>query len=343
MKNPNGYGTVVKLSGNRRKPFAVRKTLGWNDKGHPIYLPIGYTATREEGNILLAQYNNDPWDVDKVKITFEELLTLWKEKRMPKLGKSNQSSLCSASNHCKKLFGMPYRQVKSFHMQDCIDNCGKGYSTQGAIKNLLGHLDHFAMELDVIAKCYSDLITSEPIPETTRDRFSDKQIELLWKHQNNPWVDSIIVFIYSGFRISELLGLKTSNIDLKEGTFKGGVKSKAGKDRIVPIHSLIFDTVKRRVEEGNEYLFSNNGKKLSSSQYYIIWKEIMDKLKIEKTPHECRHTFESLLDSAGANRKCIDLMMGHKSKGTGERVYTHKTIAELKAAIELIKTAKKVA
>lgn len=36
-------------------------------------------------------------------------------------------------------------------------------------------------------------------------------------------------------------------------------------------------------------------------------------------------------------------MMGHKSKGTGERVYTHKTIAELKAAIELIKTAKKVA
>ena len=49
MKNPNGYGTVVKLSGNRRKPYAVRKTVGFNEKGHPIYLPIGYAETREEG------------------------------------------------------------------------------------------------------------------------------------------------------------------------------------------------------------------------------------------------------------------------------------------------------
>lgn len=80
------------------------------------------------------------------------------------------------------------------------------------------------------------------------------------------------------------MGLKTANIDLEARTFKGGVKSKAGKDRIVPIHSLIYDLVNCRVQEGNEYLFSNNGKKLSTSQYYIIWKEIMDKLNIEKTP-----------------------------------------------------------
>ena len=62
----------------------------------------------------------------------------------------------------------------------------------------------------------------------------------------------------------------------------------------------------------------------------------MDYLGIEKTPHECRHTFESRLDSAGANRKCIDLMMGHKSKDVGNRVYNHKTIQDLKIAIELV-------
>ena len=62
----------------------------------------------------------------------------------------------------------------------------------------------------------------------------------------------------------------------------------------------------------------------------------MEPLGIQKTPHECRHTFESMLDSAGANRKCIDLMMGHVSKDTGNRVYNHKTLEELKTAIELI-------
>ena len=59
--------------------------------------------------------------------------------------------------------------------------------------------------------------------------------------------------------------------------------------------------------------------------------------KIDKTPHECRHTFESILDSKGANRKCIDLMMGHVSKDVGNRVYNHKTLEELKTAIDFLK------
>ena len=72
MKNPNGYGTVVRLSGNRRRPFAVRKTKGWNDKGHPIYLTIGYYATRTEGMIALAEYNKSPYDVEVKNITLKK-------------------------------------------------------------------------------------------------------------------------------------------------------------------------------------------------------------------------------------------------------------------------------
>ena len=348
MKNPNGYGSVSKLSGNRRRPFWVRKTIGWNDKGHPVYETIGYTVTREEGNILLAQYNNDPWDVDKAKITLDELFELWKEKKMIKLGKSNQGSLRSAYKHCKKYSKMRYKEIKAYHMQDSIDNCGKGYSTQGAIKNLWGHLDKLALELDVISRCYSDLLTSDPIPETNRDRFSDEEIEAVWNMYEEfqtgkdfetlpvEWIDSVLVFLYSGFRISELLNMKVVNINLDDGTFLGGVKTKAGKGRIVPIHPLILDIVKDRIKQGNEYLLTLNGKKVSQTYYRDYWKKLMDYMDIEKTPHECRHTFESKLDSAGANRKCIDLMMGHKSKDVGNRVYNHKTLQELKDAIELV-------
>ena len=62
----------------------------------------------------------------------------------------------------------------------------------------------------------------------------------------------------------------------------------------------------------------------------------MKQLSMSHTPHECRHTFRSRLDSAGANKKCIDLLMGHKSKDVGERVYTHKTLDELKDTINLL-------
>lgn len=77
MKNPNGYGSVVKLSGNRRNPYCVRKTVGWNEKGQPIYKVIGYYPTRKDGMIALAEYNRNPYDVDKSKITMKDLYEKW--------------------------------------------------------------------------------------------------------------------------------------------------------------------------------------------------------------------------------------------------------------------------
>jgi integrase len=336
LKHPNGYGTVVKLSGNRRNPFVVRKTAGWDDRGYPIYSVIGYFPTREAGLIALAEYNKDPYDVDKEKTTFSELYALWLEKRAHKLGASNLTSLKAAYKHCQRLYYMKYKAVKAFNMQECVDNCGCGYSTQGAIKNLFNHLDRFAFELDIINRCYSELVTSASIPETEKIPFTDEEVNSLWEVIGEPWVDSVIVFLYTGFRISELLDIKTANVDLAAGTIKGGIKTKAGKDRLIPIHSSIFEIIRGRVGDGAAYLFSHNGKKVSLSQYYVFWREIMGRLGINHTPHECRHTFRSRLDSAGANKRCIDLIMGHKSNDVGERVYTHKTLEELKEAIELI-------
>lgn len=331
MKNPNGYGTVTKLSGNRRKPWVVREGASGKQK------PIGYTATKEEGLILLAQFNKKPWDIETDKITLEELYKLWLEKRAVKLGDSNRSSLKSAYNHCSNLNKVRYNQIKSYQMQDCIDSCGHGYSTQGAIKNLWGHLDRFAMELDVVTKCNSDLLTSAPIPETTKEIFTDEEVSRCWDNQKLEWMDSILFFLYTGFRISEMLALKVENIDLNQQIMIGGTKTAAGKNRVVPIHSKIQSIVQKHFEQSKSgYLFEYEGKKCSQSKYREIWAELMEKLQMEHTPHECRHTFRSRLDSAGANKVCIDRIMGHKSKGTGERVYTHKNIEELRMNIELI-------
>ena len=286
--------------------------------------------------MILAEYNRNPYDIDAAKITMKELFEKWSEKKMPKLSTSSQGSLKSAFKHCAKIEKMKYKEIKTFHMQDCIDNCGLGYSTQWAIKNLFGQLDKFALELDVINKSYSQLITAEPIPETKKQPFTDEEVTNVWDIQNQEWVDSVLFLLYTRFRISEMLTIESSNVDMDAKTIKGGIKTRAGKDRIVPIHSKIVQIVQRRKDQGNKYLFSYEGKKISNSQYYIFWNTIMEQLGIDKTPHECRHTFRSRLDSAGANKVCIDLMMGHKSKEVGERVYTHKTLDELKSAIELI-------
>mgnify|MGYP002703973139 CR=1 FL=1 len=171
------------------------------------------------------------------------------KKKAPKLGEFNRASLYSAFKHCSALVNKPYKQIKVFILQEMIYGCLKVYSSLWAIKNLWGHLDRFALEMDVISRCYSELLTSDPVPPTTRDRFSDELIEQLWNYAGEPWVDTVLIFMYSGWRISELLNLKTADVDLQAGTMKGGTKTKAGKNRVAPIHSLIRPMVEARMAE----------------------------------------------------------------------------------------------
>jgi len=336
MKHPNGYGSVVKLSGNRRRPYCARKTVSRDERGYPVYSVIGYYRKREEALMALAEYNRNPYNVDFAKLTMQELFDKWFARDSGKMSASSASGHKAAVNHCAPLLSMPYKAIKAFQMQEMIDSCGHGYSTQGNIKNLFNKLDSYAMELDIITKRNSELIHAEPAPPTSKRPFSKDEVNKIWELKDGRWVDTILILIYSGFRINEFLSIETENVNLEERWMKGGSKTKAGKNRIVPIHDLIFSMVESRVKEGGRYLFCSKGKKVSASQYYNFWNSFMAEHGMKHTPHEARHTFRSLLDSAGANRVCIDLMMGHASKSIGERVYTHKTLEELRQALALV-------
>ena len=118
MRSPNGYGSVVKLSGKRRKPYMVRKTVGYDDRAFPVYCVIGYYPTRQDAMIALAQYNNDPYDVDLSKITMKDLFERWSKE---------------AFKHCSPVYDMEYKKIRKTHMQNCIDSANRGYSTRSYI------------------------------------------------------------------------------------------------------------------------------------------------------------------------------------------------------------------
>ena len=339
-RNPNNYGCVTKLSGNRARPWVVKVTM-YDEYGKAKQTPVGYADTEENALILLAKYNNNPWNIKRETVTLAELFNKWLEVKAPKLSYSNSRGLKSAYKHCSKYYGMKYRQIKSYQMQDCIDNCGCGSSMQWKIKNLFSHLDEFAFEMDIIDKMYSQITTADAAPETTREIFTRGEIAKLWELKDEPYVNTVLIYLYTGFRLTELLDMKKAQVDIKELTFTGGIKTKNGKNRIVPIHSKIQPLVKELYFfSGSDYLFSYNFEKFTPTTYYIFWKDIMKKIGAEHTPHEARHTFETALDNAKANKKCIDMLMGHKSKDVGNRVYNHKTITQLKEAIEMIDYSK---
>ena len=76
MKLPNGFGSVYKLSGNRRNPYVAKKTKGWEidpitGKSKQLYITVGYYPTRKEALTALAEYNKDPFDLHHATITFD--------------------------------------------------------------------------------------------------------------------------------------------------------------------------------------------------------------------------------------------------------------------------------
>jgi integrase len=339
MKNPNGYGCVYRLSGKRRKPFGVRITTGYSDTGTQLYKPIGYFTKREEAIIALAEYNKNPYDLDTKKITFADVYKKWSAKKYTsKISDTNIKGYRSAFNKSELLYNMIFSEIRTDHMQAIIDKCDKGHSTLSKLKVLYGQLYNYAVEHDIVNKNYATFVNiGEDEDESTRIPFTQKEINLLWDNVGEiNLIDTILIMIYSGLRVGELLIMKTDTIDIENRTMRGGIKTKAGKNRIIPINKKIVQMVKTRLVEGHDYLIVEEGQPMTYSVYYEQFKLIMAQLHIEHKTHDCRHTFATLMDNAGANKLSIKRIMGHASRDITDGVYTHKDIEELKKAVDLI-------
>ena len=342
MKKANGNGSISKLSGIRRKPYIARVTLGWDEKtGRQIRKTIGTFVTQKEAQKALIDYLDNPYDLDLANILFKDVYEKWSRLKYPKVSHSAILGYQSAYNNVEKLHNMKIKDIKARHLQEAIDNCSKGQATKKKIKFLFGQMFAYAMQNDIITKDYSEFVDiGKASEESKREPFSNKEIELLWKHIDNiEFIDTILIMIYSGFRIGELLELETKNIDLINMTMTGGLKTEAGKNRLVPIHPKILPLIEKRYNKDNQYLIINfKGKKMKYDNYY---KEkfipIMEQLNMKHRPHDCRHTFATLLSNANANATAIKKMIGHESYVTTEKIYTHKDVEELRKNIELIK------
>ena len=115
MKLPNGFGSVYKLSGNRRNPYVAKKTKGWEidpitGKSKQLYITVGYYPTRKEALTALAEYNQDPFDLHHATITFEEVYENWSEIHFEKIKDTNGYK--AAFNTSKPLWKMRFVDIK---------------------------------------------------------------------------------------------------------------------------------------------------------------------------------------------------------------------------------------
>ena len=123
MRNENGYGTVVcldKTGKKRRKPWAVRVTIGWeNGKQKTKYL--GYYEKQKDAQIALANYHSKGISLEANSVTFQQVFDMWKEKKQGILTEKNLMSYQASYNLTPILHNKKMRDIKSKQLQDAMD------------------------------------------------------------------------------------------------------------------------------------------------------------------------------------------------------------------------------
>lgn len=346
MRLPNGYGSVYKLSGNRRKPYAARLTVGWSlleeeMKSYPIYKFIGYYATKKEALQALANYNEDPYDLHYNTITFAEVYDKWSDVHFEKI--KDFTNYKSAYKACKPLWDMKFVDIKLVHLQNCIDQSGKNTPMLKVIKVMWGLMWDYAVMHEIVPPDKREMVRYVDIKKPgnpnaiKRTVFNKNQIKQLWEVQEgNPYISVILIMIYTGLRIGELLSLKKEDVHLEERYFEVKVaKTEAGIrevpicEKIVPFFDMWIQT------KGKHLITSPTGKMMPYHTYYdTYWKPLMSELGMdEHRPHDTRHTCVSLLTEAYVDERIIKKIVGHKGQGITQAVYTH---LDLKVKLEAI-------
>ena len=156
--------------------------------------------------------------------------------------------------------------------------------------------------------------------------------------------DKLIIELFygTGIRLSELLGLKMSDINLYKQTIK--VLGKRNKERIIPIHAILLDFLKnylqlKSVIEGtsvDDYLITTiNGEQGYPMMVWRIVKKMLDQVSTieRRSPHVLRHTFATHLLDNGADLNAIKDLLGHSTLASTQ-VYTHNSVEKLRRVFE---------
>lgn len=358
LKRFNGQGTVYKLSGRRRRPWVAQVTTGWEINEETmtkkrLYKIIGYFEEKNQAVDALDKYRLTP-EEQKSTMTLGQTYEAWsKIKFAEDLSKSTKDGIKAAWKRFSMLEDRVFSELRSDHFQEIINHARNvekaSESTLIKMKSLVYALCEYAYQNSIIPKNFSSLIKIGKVETNEREAFNDMEVNLFKKYAGViPWVDTILVLCYTGMRVSEMLMLTKFNVDMKNRIITGGIKTDAGKNRIVPIHHLIYPIFEKWYNKDGETIFCNEeGKKLSprayrENRYIPALQEINAREGAEKvrilTPHSCRHTFATRMNRVKAPAANIQRLIGHVvGSDTTDKVYTHPEIEDLRKTIEMLK------
>lgn len=303
---------------------------------------IGYYATKKEATDALEAYNVDPYALGPSK-TLNDIFKLWVEEYSFVAAPKTVKTYTYMWNVWQPFHDRPIREIKASDLQHFLDTVDKTPSTKASMKKVITNVYEFAIKNDYCSKnCGTYLyIPSRKQSEPKRPHvpYTDEEIRLLWKNQDNDYAALQLILIHCGCRISEILDLDPADIDMENKSFLiRQAKTKAGI-RTVPIADKVLPLWKRFLDRnGKRLIVSDFGNEIRYQAVRVNWDRFNESIGIRHMPHDCRHTAISRMTAAGIDDRTIKKIVGHKAGDVTVDVYTHVDLEELRKAVNSIST-----
>lgn len=350
-KRSNGKGSVtLRKDANRAKPAMVRATVN----GKQVY--IGDAETYEDGLLMLADYGTHPERYLKSykQATFAQIYNLVCNETFKgrELDDTTIANYQSSFKHCRRIWDKPISALRTADLQQIITDTrdsGGNHDAQKKVRTVMHHIYNYAIKFGILgsdAVDYSQYVTIDKhkrkYPKTPFNTRQLNRVRAIADDVTHPlarWAMCVVMMCYAGTRPSEFAGVLKKDVSLKRRIFKiGKSKTKSSSNRIVPISKITLPYYEHWMQKpGPTLLTRDNGIPLSYAALRDRFNLIMKLSRCNHTPGECRHTCATWFDELPANPLCVKLILGHVVTDITKKHYTHKTVAQLRKTIDLLK------
>lgn len=202
----------------------------------------------------------------------------------------------------------------------------------------------YQLKMEVITVSPMTTIISLKTNKRLPSYIEEKDLETLFNHVEFPddWNGRtnrllLMIFYHTGIRVSELVNLRTSYLDISNGNLK--VLGKGNKERILPVGKDLLQEMRLYIiskssisNADNDFILINEkGKKLIVRNVYNIVRQYLTLVTSNerRSPHILRHSFATHLTNRGADINAVKELLGHSSLASTQ-IYTHNSIELLK-------------
>lgn len=345
-KRPNGSGCVRKR-GHTWTAIGPAKIIVKNGV-MKVYRPTqGGFATRTEA-LLAAPTVGQKKKEDGCKLTFSQVYDKFLTQHRERVSKGTLGCYTAAYGHFRDLWPARFTSLVTEDWQGCVDDCTKGKRTRENMKALGTLMYKYALAQDYMDKDFAQFIYIGKSDAASRFAFERDELKAIQAGASGgiPWADYILCACLLGFRPLALFQLRKDDYDAETRSLIGGIKTEAGRRRIVPVSPIIQPYIDRLLQSDSEWIFPNrHGEQMTvpnfRNEYFYPCLEILGIQKKPEpngeppqyTPYSCRHTFFTLLGRVPGQDKVKAELGGHTSYEMSKH-YQHPDLVDRRLIID---------